>query len=104
MSKNLKEENSMLDNQGRIKLGDNLLKFANIETGNEVHVFFDHSLKCVILGGDEYLASGLYYVSTIKVDMKARIYMPVSIRNAFPDHTYLPTFKDNKICIFIIKP
>ena len=94
----------MLDKEGRIKLGDNLLKFAKIETGNEVHVFFDPGLKCVILGGDESLASEGYYVSTVTVDMKARIYIPSSIRKAFPDYTYLPTFKENKICIFVIKP
>ena len=95
----------MLDTQGRISIGIELLeRCAHISIKTEVNMFYNQANKSLVLktkGNDS--VTGMHFVSSLKTDDKGRIIMPSSVRKAFQNATYLPTEKDGEIHIFIIE-
>ena len=96
----------MLDAQGRIIIGNNLLlRDEYIKLYEEAKIFYDAIQRKLILRSiyGEETAEEIYFIAKHKIDKKGRIYIPASIRNAFPGATYLPAEKNGRICILIIE-
>ena len=105
LSKNFKGGIQMLDAQGRITIGKKLLSNEEyIVLYGEANIFYEPIQKIISLRS-KYIKSveGMYLVATHKVDKKGRIFIPMSIRNAFPGATYLPAEKNGRIYILIIE-
>lgn len=96
----------MLDAQGRIAIGKNLLvRDKLINANREAKIFYDSIHRKLILRNiyaEEY-DEEIYFIVNHKIDKKGRIFIPKSIRNAFPDATYLPVAKHGRIYILIIE-
>ena len=95
----------MLESQGRLVIGKELLSRVNIKENQKVDVFFDNTQKALILLScdDVRGTSTLYFVTTHKIDTKGRFFVPAQVRNAFPGATYLPTEEDGMVCILIFE-
>ena len=95
----------MLDAQGRITIGNDLLsKDEYIKTYGKAKIFYDDYQKRIVLRSIYAEMGGRYYfIAEHKIDKKGRICIPASIRNAFPGATYLPAEKNGRIYILIIE-
>lgn len=95
----------MLDSQGRLTLKKELLsKDEYVRADSETNIFYDPNNKRICLRS-QYIESieEMYWVAKQKIDKKGRIFIPASIRNAFPGATYLPAEKNGRIYILIIE-
>ena len=95
----------MLDAQGRITIKKELLsKDEYMGADMQTNIFYDPNHKIICLRS-KYIESveGLYWVAKHKIDKKGRIFIPMSIRDAFPGATYLPAEKNGRIYILIIE-
>ena len=93
----------MVDSQGRITIGKELISRANLKEKQKVDIFLDNTKKTLVLFdlNDATEKSRLYYVTTHTLDEKGRLFIPADVRNAFPGATYLSTEKDGMIYILI---
>lgn len=95
----------MLDEQGRITIGKDLLSEKEyIQMGRGARIFYDAMQKRMLIRSI-YVDSieELYFIAEHKIDKKGRMYVPASIRNAFPGATYLPAKRNDRIYILIIE-
>ena len=96
----------MLEAQGRLVIGKELLSRVDIKEKQKVDIFFDIIQKAlVLLSCDDTMRikSNLYFIATHTIGVKGRFYIPSQVREAFPGATYLPTEKDGTIYILIIE-
>lgn len=97
----------MLDAQGRITIGKELLEKA---FGNQwykrVKLLLDLKNKGIqgiqVIPEDMEEDKDLYFIRTVSIDSKGRIFMPKVIINSFSGATYVPAMRDNKLYILII--
>lgn len=94
----------MLESQGRLVIGKDLLSRVDIKENQKVDVFFDNTQKALVLlsCGDLRKKSTLYFIATHTISLKGRFCIPSQVRDAFPKATYLPTEKDGIIYILIL--
>lgn len=93
----------MLDTQGRITIGKELILRANLKEKQKVDIFLDNTKRALVLFECNCVEekSRLYYVATHTLDEKGRLFIPADVRDAFPGATYLSTEKDGMIYILI---
>ena len=94
----------MLDSQGRIAIGKEILSRVNLKTKQEINFFLDYNeRRLLILSAADPRRTDLYFVAKQTIDEKGRIFMPAQIRKAFKDATYLPVEKDGNMYILIFE-
>lgn len=94
----------MLDAQGRITIGKELLEkaFGN-QKYKRVKLLLDLKNKGIqVIPEDMDEDKDLYFIRTVSIDSKGRIFMPKVIINSFSGATYVPAMRDNKLYILII--
>lgn len=91
----------MLDKQGRLLVNKELIEKSNLKIPSEVAFYYDSNIKGLVLESAESDCD-YFFVKTHKIDSKGRVFIPKTIKSAFPNCQYLPTFKDGKIYILII--
>lgn len=93
----------MLDKQGRLLLGKDLLAKGNLEPEIMVQCFFDRKKKALLLIPEETIADGedFYFIQTLKIHKCSRIFMPDKVKKIFPEAKYMPTIHKDKIYILI---
>lgn len=93
----------MLDSQGRMSIGSELIeRCKRISINSEVNMFYDNKNQSLVIKPKQIeVVDGMYFVASLKTD-DGRITMPSSVRKAFPDAEYFPTEKDGDIYIFIL--
>ena len=92
----------MLDEQNRLIIGKELIEKSTLKLREKIYVYYEPEEKKLILKRCEEKVDGKYFVATQLLESKARMVIPSSIRNAFPDAKYLPVEKDGEIFILII--
>ena len=92
----------MLDEQNRLIIGKDLIEKSTLKLREKVNIYYEPEEKKLILKRCDEEVSGKYFVATHPLEGKARIVIPSTIRNAFPDARYLPVEKDGEIFILII--
>lgn len=95
----------MLDTQGRLVIGIDLLSRVNLKIDVTVQCFFDRTKKALVLLPESVDVNGeeLYFIQTIQIQKGARIIMPSKIRKAFPEANYLPSTYEDMIYIHIFE-
>ena len=95
----------MLESQGRLVIGKELLSRVDIKENQKVDIFFDNTQKAIVILSCDDLRekSTLYFIATHNLGLKGRICIPSQVRDAFPGATYLPTEKDGTIYILIFE-
>ena len=95
----------MLESQGRLIIGKELLSRVDIKEKQKVDIFFDNTEKALVLLSSDELqgTSKFYYIATHMIGLKGRISIPSQVRDAFPGATYLPTEKDGILYILIFE-
>lgn len=96
----------MLDKQGRLTLGKELIEeaFGQLEK-REVNLFFDVEAKVLhvaLINKSIDVSEDYYFLKREKMDPKGRIGIPISIRKTFPDAKFLPAMKNGKLYILIV--
>ena len=95
----------MVDKFNRLVLGMDLIEESSyLHKNQEVNLFFDYEKsRILIMPKDTKSVKGLYKIGKKqKIDEKYRIYVPRTLREAFPNSTYLPGEQDGKMYILII--
>lgn len=94
----------MLDKQRRLTIGTDLLLRVNIKPGQRVQIFYNctHKLLVLIPEVESVEQDNLYFVQSVTLDEKGRFVMPSRINKAFSNVSYLPSEKNDRICIHII--
>lgn len=92
----------MVDKETRIVLGTELLREGNLNVPQKIYIYYNPEYKRLDLKKDKSF-SNLYYVKEQSIDHKGRMFIPASIRKAFPEATYLPAVMCGEIYIFIIQ-
>jgi len=92
----------MLDKENRISLGMELIKGGNLNVPQKVYIYYEPEHKRLALKKADCF-SNLYFVKDQIVDEKGRMVIPASVRNAFPEATYLPVIMWGEIYILIIE-
>lgn len=93
----------MLDKQGRITIKEDLLANATyVKRNGKVDVYLEPDKKRLHLNPSR-ITDETYFVGSCKMDEKGRIYMPSSIRSAFPNANFLPAERNGEIYILIIE-
>ena len=92
----------MLNKENRIMLGKELLKGGNLDVPQRVYIYYEPEHKRLALKKADCF-SNLYFVKEQIIDEKGRIVIPASVRNAFPEATYLPVVMWSEIYILIIE-
>ena len=94
----------MLDSQGRIAIGKEILSRVNLKKKQEINIFLDYNeRRLLILSAADPRRTALYFVTKHMIDEKGRIFVPSQIRNAFKDATYLPVERDGNVYILILQ-
>ena len=97
----------MADKKVRVSIGSELLlRSGELKVQEDVNIFYDSTKKAMLLREKDVnqdLGEDIYFVVTHKIDPKGRINVPVAIRIAFPEATYLPVMQNGKIYILIIE-
>lgn len=95
----------MLDTQGRLGIGEELLSRIKIKSETTVQCFLDTTKKALVLIPETVDVDGenLYFIQTIKIHKGARIIMPDKIKKAFPEAHYLPSAFEGRIYIHIFE-
>ena len=86
----------------RISLGMELIKGGNLNVPQKVYIYYEPEHKRLALKKADCF-SNLYFVKDQIVDEKGRMVIPASVRNAFPEATYLPVIMWGEIYILIIE-
>lgn len=92
----------MLDKNGRITLGAELLKEARVDIHQRMYFYYEPEYKRLALKKAGCF-DNMLFVKEQTVDEKGRIFIPASVRNAFPEATYLPVVMRGEIYILIIE-
>jgi len=92
----------MLDKENRISLGMELIKGGNLNVPQKVYIYYEPEHKRLALKKADCF-SNLYFVKDQIVDEKGRMVILASVRNAFPEATYLPVIMWGEIYILIIE-
>lgn len=92
----------MLDKEGRLVLGTDLIKKANLEVDQEVQIFFDKKEEMLVILSEENYDKDLYFIKKIKIHKSGRIFIPAVIKTVFPDKKFLPSLKNGIIFIHIL--
>ena len=93
----------MLDSENRLMIGIELVEKSNLDMGGKVFIYYEPEEKTLILKKYDQGNNYKYFVGTQILQKKARLVIPSSIRNAFPEATYLPVEKYGEIYILIIE-
>jgi len=91
-----------LGKEKRISLGMELIKGGNLNVPQKVYIYYEPEHKRLALKKADCF-SNLYFVKDQIVDEKGRMVIPASVRNAFPEATYLPVIMWGEIYILIIE-
>ena len=92
----------MADNNNRIALGKDLLKEAGIKVPQRVYFYYEPEQKRLVLKKANCFKN-MFFVKEQIIDEQGRIVIPASVRNAFPEATYLPVIMWGEIYILIIE-
>jgi len=92
----------MLDAQNRLVIGKELIERANFKLREKLNIYYEPEEKRLLLKRLNEDVGEKYFVSTQLLEVKTRVAIPLSIRNAFPNAKYLPVEKDGEIYILII--
>lgn len=92
----------MSDNENRIMLGKELLREGRLNVPQKMSIYYEPEHRRLALKKANCF-SNLYFVKEQVVDEKGRIVIPASVRNAFPEATYLPVVMWGEIYILIIE-
>ena len=94
----------MLDAQGRITIGKELLEkaFGN-QKYKKVKLLLDLKNKGIqVIPENMEEDKDLFFIKTSSIDSKGRVFISKIIINSFPGATYIPAMRDNKLYILII--
>lgn len=90
----------MLDQYGRITIITEVLEKAMyLRKGEKVKIFLEMEPKRLHLTPRESIG---YFLGSCTIDEKGRIVIPLQIRRAFPNSTFLPAEMGGEIYILII--
>lgn len=92
----------MLEKENRIALGVELLKEGGVNVPKKVYIYYEPEHKRLAIKNSNCF-DNLYFVKEQIIDDKGRIVIPASVRNAFPEATYLPVIMWSEIYILIIE-
>ena len=92
----------MLDKENRIMLGMELIREGRLSVPQRMYIYYEPEHKRLALKKADCF-SNLYFVKDQIVDEKGRMVIPASVRNAFPEATYLPVVLWGEIYILIIE-
>ena len=92
----------MLEKENRISLGMDLLKEVGLNVPQKMYIYYEPEHKRLALKKANCI-NNLYFVKEQIIDEKGRIVIPASVRNAFPEATYLPVVQWCEIYILIIE-
>ena len=92
----------MLDKDNRLTLGMDLLIAGGLKLPQEMYIYYEPEQKRLALKKANCFSNS-YFVKRQTIDEKGRIVIPASVRNAFPEATYLPVVMWSEIYILIIE-
>jgi len=91
----------MLDSGNRLSMGKDLTDEVKLKLPPKVYIYYEHENRRLVLKSEKCFENQ-YYVKEQIIDEKSRVVIPASVRNAFPNATYLPVTMNGEIYILII--
>ena len=93
----------MIDKHGRVTITRELLKRQyKIRTGDKVNIYFDFYQNALILKPVVEKVEGKFFIKSVSMDSKNRIFLPEAVKRSFDGCGFLPAEKDGDIYILII--